>query len=137
MKIAINGCYGGFGLSCMAEKMICDKKGMGFYLYELVQDGYYKFLEYSDSIKPNIYVILNKYVGDMFQEEDMDHSLIWYSYCIDRTDKDLIETVEELGEKASGYASYIHIVEIPDDVQYEITDYDGYETIHEKHRSWG
>lgn len=53
-----------------------------------------------------------------------------------RTDEKLIECIETLGDKANGQYSQLEVVEIPDDVDWEIDDYDGIETIHEKHRSW-
>lgn len=54
-----------------------------------------------------------------------------------RADKRLIYAIEKVGiKKASGVLSCIEIVEIPDGTDWEIDDYDGYETIHEKHRSW-
>ena len=54
-----------------------------------------------------------------------------------RTDPKLIECVETLGEKANGRFSYLTVIEIPDDVDWEIDNYDGVETVHEVHRSWG
>ena len=53
-----------------------------------------------------------------------------------RTDPKLIECVETLGEKANGRFAKLEVVEIPDDVNWEISDYDGIETIEEVHRSW-
>ena len=54
-----------------------------------------------------------------------------------RTDLKLIGAVENIGiKKANGYLSKLRIVEIPDGIDWEIDDYDGWETIHEKHRSW-
>ena len=55
----------------------------------------------------------------------------------DRTNPKLIECVEKLGEEANGELAELHIIEIPDDVKWEINDYDGYETVEEVHRSWG
>ena len=67
-------------------------------------------------------------------------------YCgdIDRSDPRLVKAVEELGNMAaydtdSPYTmsgTNLKVVEIPDDVEFYIYDYDGAETIHEKHRSW-
>jgi len=48
----------------------------------------------------------------------------------------VIKVVEELGEKSWDRHAELKIVEIPDGVEYEINDYDGIETVHEKHRSW-
>lgn len=53
-----------------------------------------------------------------------------------RNDPRLVAVVEELGEAANGRFAKLSIVEIPDDVDWEIDDYDGMETIREKHRSW-
>lgn len=54
----------------------------------------------------------------------------------DRTNPKLVECVETLGEDANGAAGELEVVEIPDGVDYEISEYDGVETIHERHRSW-
>ena len=49
----------------------------------------------------------------------------------------LIAAIEKIGDdKASGDLAKIRIVDIPDDVDWEIDDYDGIESIHELHRSW-
>jgi hypothetical protein len=53
-----------------------------------------------------------------------------------RTDAKLVECVETLGEKADGRFAELKVVEIPDDVEWEIDEYDGLETIHEVHRVW-
>lgn len=57
---------------------------------------------------------------------------------IARDDPDLIKLIEKNGIKLVGSSlSHLKIVEIPDDVEWMIEDYDGWETIHEVHRSWG
>ena len=54
-----------------------------------------------------------------------------------RADPRLIKAIEKLGEeRASGRLARVVIVDIPDDVKWEIGDYDGQESVHEKHRSW-
>lgn len=58
------------------------------------------------------------------------------AYNDKRTDPKLVEVVEKLGKEANGVCSDLEVVEIPDDIDWEIDDYDGYETIHEKHRKW-
>lgn len=61
----------------------------------------------------------------------------FYYGNIERTDEDLVKVVETLGsEKASGRLSQLQVVEIPDDVVWELDEYDGIETVHEIHRSW-
>ena len=48
-----------------------------------------------------------------------------------------IEALEKVDkDKCSGSLAKVVIVEIPDEIEFEIDDYDGQESIHEKHRSW-
>lgn len=54
-----------------------------------------------------------------------------------RADPKLVECVETLGsERASGKLAELKVVEIPDDICWEISEYDGMETIEEVHNSW-
>lgn len=53
-----------------------------------------------------------------------------------RTDADLITVVRVLGDKANGDYAKLRIVDIPDDVEWIISEHDGQETVEEKHRSW-
>ena len=55
---------------------------------------------------------------------------------VDRTAEGLVAVVEELGEKANGVYADLLIVEIPDSVDWYISEYDGYETVREEHRTW-
>ena len=55
---------------------------------------------------------------------------------LERDDPLLVECVGTLGEEANGRFSELKIVEIPDDVDYLIEDYDGREHVAEKHRTW-
>lgn len=62
-----------------------------------------------------------------------------YDRChgVPRDDTALVEAVEELGvEKASGVYARLKIVEIPDDVEWHIYEYDGNECVAENHRTW-
>lgn len=89
MKIVINRCFGGYGLSEAAYKELgleWDKYG-------------YKF-------------------------ED------------DRTNPALVACVEKLGDAASGSLSKLKVVEVPDDVKWEIDYYEGMETVRESSREW-
>ena len=56
----------------------------------------------------------------------------YYAY---RADKRLIEAIEEIGIEASGDIAALEIVEIPDDIEWEIDDHNGIETVREIHRS--
>lgn len=59
-----------------------------------------------------------------------------YDWHIKRDDPNLVEVIEELGEKANGVCADLKIVEIPDDVKWVIDEYDGLEQVAEKHRIW-
>lgn len=58
----------------------------------------------------------------------------WIRY--DRAHPLLVRVVEELGAKAGGRHAELKIVDIPPDVKWEIKEYDGRETVVEKHRTW-
>ena len=90
MKVVINSCYGGFGLSNKALDM-------------------YKQLSNESEV---------------------------YVYTLDRTDPILIQVVETLGAEANGRFAKLRIIEIPDDIEWEITEYDGMESVEEVHRKW-
>ena len=90
MKIVINKCYGGFGLSDKALELYNKLAGTN--------------LEYADDL--------------------------------DRNDPILVHVVETLGDEADGRFARLRIVEIPDDINWEIAEYDGVESVEEVHRSW-
>lgn len=59
-----------------------------------------------------------------------------FEFDNDRTNPDLVRCVETLGKAADGRFAKLKVVKIPDDVEWEIDDYDGLETVHEVHRVW-
>lgn len=59
-----------------------------------------------------------------------------YDWEIARDDPILVQVVEELGPKAEGGFSELMIVDIPNDVEWQVEEYDGREWIAEKHRVW-
>lgn len=59
-----------------------------------------------------------------------------HEYDIQRDDPDLVRVVEKLGEEAFGGYAELKVVEIPDDVQWQLMEYDGAEWIAERHRTW-
>ena len=140
MKIVINRCYGGFELSAAAEGLLSTKRGVTLHKYEQVKhkylDGVAAYQRRAADKKVFCPTILTEDHGDYF-EGDFKEGTYWYSGDIDRDDPLLIEVVEELGEEeASGDYAKLEIVEIPDDVGWYLDDYDGFESIHENHRSW-
>tara|TARA_B100000949_G_C14093015_1_gene370810 strand:- start:334 stop:609 length:276 start_codon:yes stop_codon:yes gene_type:complete len=91
MKIIINTCFGGFGISDIGR------------------------IEY----------------------ESRSGVALGSSWDISRTDPILVVMVEEDSGLYSGSHASLTVVEIPDDVDWGISDYDGREHIAEKHRVWG
>lgn len=59
------------------------------------------------------------------------------NYLEYRTDPHLIAAIEKLGlEKSSGECADLYIVEIPNNVDWEITEYDGNESVRERSRTF-
>lgn len=110
MKVVINRCCGGFSISKEAAE-------------HMAANG-------SERAK----LELNK-----FKEQGE-----WYGFGnvkgmsggYDRTDPLLVKAVEELGDAADGAYAELKVVTIPDDIEWEIDDYDGKERIEERHNSW-
>lgn len=146
-KVVINDCYGGFGLSLTAIEMLANLKGHGelhHYLMEGFDTRIYRKVsaeEVDSNVNHFIFTYtLTKDVGDQFEEEEFHNLFDQYSYKreFDRHDVDLVKVVETLGSKAaSGKFSQLKIVEIPEDVDYKIKEYDGAEWVAETHRTWG
>lgn len=142
-KIVVNRCFGGFGLSNKALRRYVELKGEKLYFYQQTQcrfdDGtdLYEKVNPGDKEEVKITYTFTKDQGESFTKfpEGNDTGYL-HDRDIDRCDPDLVKVVEELGEEASGWAANLKVVEIPDDLEWEIDDYDGRETIHEKHRSW-
>ena len=135
MKVVINTCYGGFGLSQEAIRAYLSLKGRNcfFYKHEL-KDG--KFIFTRDTEGNLLYSCsVLKDLGDNPSEEEVNSNL-FHVNDIERYDGALIEVVAELGEKANDSCSELTIIEIPDDIEWKITEHAGNETVEEKHRSW-
>jgi hypothetical protein len=115
-KIVINDCFGGFGLSDEAFEAYLDRKGIA---WEKVEND-------------------SKFSGAYYyhagHKEDSDYYLSVYD--IERDDPDLVAVVETLNGRIDSFASELKVVEIPDDVEWLIEEYDGNEWVAEKHRTW-
>lgn len=137
MKVVINSCFGGFGLSDVAYEWL---------IAHGVKSGPYK----KEPLNPNtgLYDIkVPENEGEIiFDNKHPDgHSVVspfsdnryWDTWIEDKRDWPLlVQCVEELGTKANGWAADLKVVEIPDGIAWEIDEYDGSETVEEKHRSW-
>lgn len=102
MKVVVNRCYGGFGLSKAAQELYAEKKGITLGKYQKSYDAY-------DGVN---------------------------TWDIARDDPVLVEVVETLGGAANGGYADLEVVEIPDDVEWTIQEYDGNEWVAEVHRTW-
>lgn len=130
MKVVINKCYGGFGLSPKAVMRYAELAGItlhhdsdGFcdHYYKVPAEQYKKL--YEESQRTGDYTAIN----DLYFSES----------SIGRSDPKLIQVVEELGEESWGEYAELAVVTIPDGIQWQLEEYDGIETIAEVHRTWG
>lgn len=134
MKIVINSCYGGFSLSNIAEKEYLKRIGKESYFYAFQLDGTYKKVsENSDDI---LTLTLTKDFGEIIRRGDIPNDVHFGGRDIKRNDPILVSIIENMGKKANGRYAELKVIEIPDGVDWEISEYDGHETIEEKHRSW-
>ena len=143
MKIVINKCHGGFGVSPEAIKVLAMRKSS--LIEEKDFDEYYKDSEWRDSDWKD-----SVDMGDGFHQSTglgwhvrNGNTLFQLKDKYDnrnavRTHKDLISLIEEKGSDfVSGEYAELAIVEIPDGVSFEISEYDGLEWVAETHRTWG
>jgi hypothetical protein len=117
MKVAINTEFGGFELSKEAFSNLLTRKGVAFEI-ETVDNW----------DRANFYQA--GHLGNS------DHFIGQYEYTNNRADADLVAVIDDMGFAAGGMYSRLKLVEIPDDVEFEIAEYDGIEHIAEKHRKW-
>lgn len=92
MKVVINNCHGGFGITDGALTEYKNRKGI----------------------------------------TDPD----FHYYDITRDCPVLVSMVEEQGSAMNSDYSELKVVEIPDDVEWYIEEYDGMEWVAEAHRTW-
>ena len=150
MKIVINTCFGGFGISTnvLKELVIKNAKCIESYTPKHYYGGdnekYHRAKEWEQKWNEDFQEFFD--IGDGFMTDKMGYNVfkdgLLYSLknrsdIEVRTDSDLINIIERIGEKeASASLAELKVVEIPDGIEFEIDDYDGVETIHEVHRSW-
>ena len=140
MKIVINRCFGGYGLSHEAVMRYLELKGITVYPEQ--GEGTWKFWTYW-LVKPEDR-LEEKEGADFYAMSIEDRQAYNKQYSdetfvdgdIARNDSVLVQVVEELGDVANGEHAELAIVEIPDDVEWEISEYDGSEHVAEKHRVW-
>jgi hypothetical protein len=127
-EVVINDCFGGFGISDEAAETLRDEYGWTVTRWE---DG-----TYAD---PNAELIDTE-AGPDGRDRAIGNR---YSFVQSRRDEwlrcqpDLVEIVKRDDIDADGEHSALKVVEVPDDVEWEIKEYDGNEWVAEKHRTWG
>ena len=139
MKVILNKCFGGFGLSVKGHEEYAKKIGkkIFWYNYDFSKDGDITYNKVESSDTNPFSIAFTKDFGENTKITDEDYDQ--YSLNLNeshREDKTLIDIVEQLGEEADGRFSSLLVVEIPDGMKYEIDEYDGIETLREEHRSW-
>jgi hypothetical protein len=113
-KIVINEDFGGFSLSDKAMQRYCEIACID---YEMVTSSLGMSLFYRAG-------------------HANDDDFIIDEYEFERDDKILVHVVEQLKEEANGKFASLKVVEIPDNVDWFIDEYDGRECIRENHRVW-
>lgn len=138
-EVVINKCYGGFGLSDKAHKRYAEIKGITIYP-EPSTFGHINYYTVPAHERPP--KLDARQFGALSMEERQAYnkrcaSEHLYDHDIPRDDAALVQTVRELGKEASGRFASLKIVRIPDDIEWEIDEYDGLEHVAQVHETWG
>ena len=141
IKVVINKCHGGFGLSHEAVLLYLDRSGRQVWVEENDKFG---------GLIPFTYYLVppeQRIEGDpdnwheMTLAERQAHNAaysdtVFQDRDLARDDPALVAVVQELGAKADGRHAELKVVDIPDDVNWYIEEYDGCEWVAERHRTW-
>ena len=135
MKVVINTCFGGFSLSTEAMKRAIAEGAAGIQ----VQDEQ----EYPGGKRRGLGSETLHDAGDgyevgwinMLYKNNKIYTHDNYNDGV-RSDPVLVRIVEEMGAAANGQCASLKVVEVPDEAEWEISEYDGKEHIAETHRTW-
>lgn len=138
-KVILNKCYGGFDVSIKATLAYAKKKHLKVSIYKRNFNNH--SITYS-LVSPKIvkddgflkYAVATKYHGRVANNLPPEDILDLDGKY--REDATLIEVVEKLGKEANTIISDLRVVEIPDDLDYMIDNYDGIETLHQRVQEW-
>lgn len=147
MKVVINTCFGGFGLSPEATLWLWknDPKAVEAIHVDKYwppekrkeDEEKWKTLGYSNALSEwRQYVRTGKTSFSFLNVFTPDETHVINASDIDRHNPLLIKVIEEMGDKANGVCADLSIVEIPDGTDYVVEEYDGNEHIAESHRTW-
>jgi hypothetical protein len=142
MKVVINRCFGGFSLSQEGYIRYCELAGLpcfiehdtkfkslGIFTCWLLPEGDRLEMKEGESF-------YNMSMEDRAAHNKMYSEQTLSCRDIERNDPYLVQLVEENAELYSGRHAELAVVEIDDDVEWEIDEYDGREHVAEKHRTW-
>jgi hypothetical protein len=142
MKLVINRCYGGFCLSDQAYERL-GALGIPIVKYQAPEnDG-----NIPSEHKRGHEAIFDSRLDDLPRSEDevfrrdlrtaFRESRYFDAWTFqDRSHPLLVRVVEELGQAASGLHAELAVIEIPDDVEWQLCECEGREWVAEKHRRW-
>ncbi len=128
MRVVLNLKHGGFGLSHEAKIALV---GCGHQKLQSPDDYWgedTKMRALIEAAPPSSIFSLTLLDGQIVTD---DHDRLEHRSCAR-----LIEVVERMGRNADGQCSKLAVVEIPDGIEWSISEYDGFERAEEKHRSW-
>jgi hypothetical protein len=137
MKVVINKCFGGFGLSPRATLKLYER---GVTEIAMPVENYFGIS--SDGAKElrqwRVY-LSTPHERSFITVFSADEKYVLYAGRAEslRSHPEMIRVVEEMGDAVNGSCAKLEIIEIPDGVDYDIQEYDGIEHIAEKHRTWG
>lgn len=133
MKVVINNDHGGFLLSKAGLIYLAGLMGKNLWFYKRTNSfsDYTRAQSDEDDWFPLAYT---KDFGE--RPSELDSNYYFSETDIPRNDPMLVKTVEDLKEAASGRLSSLKIVEIPDDIDFEIEECNGLEWVSEKRRTW-
>ena len=121
-KIAINTCFGGFGLSDEAFSHYLTLKDIA---HETSTSHYLTLKDIVHETSPSRSTWLQDNKDFWHAGHVGNHDYYLYERDIPRDDPALIETIEKFGDKTKTRFSKVKIVEIPDDVEWQVEEYDG------------
>ncbi len=128
MKVVINKCFGGFGVS--GKAMIQLLESNCGHTKTMTMKEYYGHEPTEDDLRfqrlmPDMFLPKQSLV--LIDEHDIDSA---------RCCEHLVRVVETLKEESYGSYAKLMVIDIPI-TNYTIHEYDGMESVEEVHRSWG
>lgn len=115
VSVVVNREFGGFDLSEKAVRRYCEINNI-----EL-------------SVESDVYGIVGL---NLYYVASPGGRVPWSYRDLSRDDPVLVSIVREIGQDAAGNLSRLEIVEIPDDIEWELQECGGIEWVVEKHRRW-